>query len=197
MGVWQKDFDLVSTHHKGNKKFFSRKIVPIMTESNVVFVLPIIVHPTSAIVASRARQLGRTLSLTCGANVQFWGEPSRWYDVMNVDVLIILNEEYDLSKMRHVKTTLFRVIWLSDDLTHGKMRNDLGHFDAIIFASERLKHSIKARNFRCFTRCPLNFKMVPRRRATVTCTHDFSRRLFNSSFVDEQLLSCLDEHCLH
>ncbi len=199
VGFWRKDFDLVSTHHKGNGKISSHNMVATVKEANLVFILPKATRPSLALVRTRARELGQTLSLACGAHVQFWDEPSRWYDVRSVDILVILSEDYELSKMKHAKITLTRVFWLSNGSANGEIRKHLGHFDAIIFASARLKRSITAHKvfITCFTRCPLNIKMLPYRKTMHACVHDFSRRPMNSSFADEQLISCLDERCFH
>ena len=197
VGLWKREFDYVSTYHAPNARGNHHTRMVQLQKSNIVFVLQSDgVSNADATVELRVRELGRSLRALYVAEVHIWKNYSVSYDLANVDVLIVLDEAYELTKIQHVKTSLIKVAWIHDNSeVTWQGRRDLGHFNMIISSSQSLKKKLDALTLfhECFIRCPKHVQSVVRREAAPVCIHDFARNEANNARVDKELSSCLSQ----
>lgn len=82
-----------------------------------------------------ASELGEACAKEFGWNIRYLSRKDDWYDLKDVDVLIVLLDGYELSKMRGAKPDLLKVAWLRNWFERWASRPEFDQYDLFLCSS--------------------------------------------------------------
>ena len=82
-----------------------------------------------------ACELAEACAKEFGWNVRYLSRTDDWYDASGVDVLVVLLEDYQLSKLRNAKPQLLKVAWLRNWFERWPEQPDFDQFDLFLCSS--------------------------------------------------------------
>ena len=84
-----------------------------------------------------ASQLGQACVNEFGWEVRYVASDADWYNLKEVDVLVVLFDSFDLAKVRNAEPDLIKIAWLHSCLERWLSRQDFDNYDLVLCPSEK------------------------------------------------------------
>lgn len=84
-----------------------------------------------------ASELANACVKEFGWNVRFLARNEDWYDLRDIDVLVVLLDAYDLSRIRDAKPDLVKVAWMRNWFERWSSRPDFDQYDLFLCSSQK------------------------------------------------------------
>ena len=162
VGKWEAKFDMLQSYHTGEGN-----ILPRAPPSAASLKFGFAFSSKDASQAQLAESLGNALESSLRLPISYLDMEQSWYNVRDVDVLVVLSLNFNLSKLRAFKSTMIRVALFSL-ISFESLRSFrfLGNFDLVLVPSMPIKMAL-SRSFpsaSCFIRCPADVEPQVQRR---------------------------------
>ncbi len=143
-----RDCDLSNVEHLGRRHgwYLRRQILADKMSGRLFYsdeALTVAFAVTDATPTSTAgdffsgQELAEACAIEFGWHVRYLSRTQDWYDLHDVDVLIVLLDSYELSKIRHAKPDLITIAWMRNWFERWVAGPDFDQYDLFLCSSQK------------------------------------------------------------